>query len=152
MREKDLYRTIDRPLPQSIHRQSMTGSSMTMTGTVDRYYDGDRSDLWVEYKMLKSMPRSGVVIGDYTQRQLHWMERRYNNSLPHGRTNVVGIVGLPNRKAVVQTTPTEWREGSPVSAAIDLKEVSAWICDFCLLSPVSSTLSVRRTTRSNPPA
>lgn len=132
MREKDLYRYIDKLLPKAMHRQSMTGAAMTGNGVPDRYYDGPLGDLWVEYKMLTSMPRSGVAVGAYTPLQLAWMERRYTNSknrLPV--PNVVGIVGLPNRTAVIQTAPTEWRNGSPVSAAKPLDEVARWIHATC---------------------
>jgi hypothetical protein len=87
------------------------------------------------------LPRSGVVIGGYTEQQLEWMERRYANAKqanPLHAPNVVGIVGLPNRTAVIQRSPTEWREGSPMTEALPLKEIAAWIADFCLPSSVAS--------------
>ena len=139
MREKNLYQSVDRKLPTEIHRQSMTGASTSCRGTVDRYYDGPCGDLWVEYKSLDHMPRSGLVggvnaskKGCYTPQQYDWMLRRYNNSLslPHG-PNVVGIVGLPNRTAVIQRTPTEWCEGSPTSAAVTIQEIANWIQERC---------------------
>ena len=132
MKEKDLYRAIDKMLPKTIHRQSMTGASTTTNGTPDRYYDGPIGDLWVEYKQLSSMPRSGVAKGAYTELQLFWMERRFKNSnrLAHD-PNIVGIVGLPNRTAVIQRLPTEWREGTPVNTAKSLQEVANWIRVMC---------------------
>lgn len=135
MREKDLIAAIHRQLRKDLHHQSMTSASLTHNGTPDQYYDGPIRDFWIEYKMLKSMPRSGMVIGAFTELQLRWMERRYNNSkhLPHG-PNIFGIVGLPNRSAVIQRTPTEWREGTPLSSAISLREVSACL-DSGLLLP-----------------
>lgn len=135
MREKDLIAAIHRRLRKDLHHQSMTSASLTHNGTPDQYYDGPVRDFWIEYKMLKSMPRKGVVIGAYTELQLRWMERRYDNSkhLLHG-PNVFGIVGLPNRSAVIQRTPTEWREGTPLSNAISLQEVSVWL-DSGLLLP-----------------
>ena len=139
MKEKQLYAAINKLLPVPFHSQAMTGASMHSNGTPDRYYDPEGgNDLWVEYKQLTSIPRSGVVIGDYTALQLRWMERRYRNSLAHGRPNQVGIVGLPNRTAVIQRTPAEWREGSPLNEALSLKEVAAWIAEFCLHYSVSS--------------
>lgn len=129
MKERDLYRAIDKRLPDTIHKQSMTGAAMTTNGTPDRYYDDSGSDLWVEYKVLKHFPKSGIVIGAFTPIQLHWMERRYRNSKP--KPNVAGIVGLPDRTAVIQLTPKEWREGSRVDTAVSLDEVADWIRDFC---------------------
>lgn len=145
MLEKDLIKAVNKKLPKPFHSQSMTGASMHTNGTPDRYYDPEngRYDLWAEYKMLDAMPRSGLVgfvhatkKGCYSPLQFAWMERRYKNSLAHGRPNTVGIVGLPNRTVVLQTTPTEWREGSPVGMAIDLEELAAWITEFCFQSSV----------------
>lgn len=143
MKEKDLIAAVNRGLPNNFHSQSMTMGSLTHNGTPDRYYDGGPFDLWVEYKMLDAMPRSRLVggvdankKGCYSPNQYRWMERRYRHSLnlPHG-PNVVGIVGLPNRTAVIQRTPTEWREGSSIDLAIPIKEVSAWIFGFCSRLP-----------------
>jgi hypothetical protein len=133
MLEGGLRKSINSKLPRIIHRQSMTNASLSCNGTPDDYYDGPARDFWIEWKMLKSLPRSGIVVGDYSPLQLHWMERRYRNSnhLPHG-PNMLGIVGLPNRKAVIQRTPTEWREGSPLTEAISLGEVTAWVTNFGL--------------------
>lgn len=142
MKEKDLYRAVDKLLPLGIHRQSMTGATATTNGTPDRYYDGLHGDLWVEYKMLATMPRNGVVVGKFTPLQLAWMERRYRNStnLPHG-PNVIGVVGLPNRKAVIQRSLTEWREGSRIETAVTIREVSEWIQNRCGASSARSPLS-----------
>lgn len=126
MRERQLIAAVNRRIPKSIHHQSMTFGSRSCNGVPDRYYDGPKSDLWVEYKQLDAMPRSEIVIGAYTALQLQWMERRWR----HGG-NVVGIVGLPNRTAVVQTDPEQWRRGTPISAALPLKDISLWITDFC---------------------
>jgi hypothetical protein len=140
MLEKGLIAAVHRHLPREIHHQSMTGAAQTHNGTPDQYYDGPGADLWAEYKQLTAMPRSGLVgfvndkkQGCYSTLQYHWMLRRYTNSLnlPHGRANQIGIVGLPNRTAVIQTTPTEWREGSSVTNAIPLREVTNWVIDFC---------------------
>lgn len=128
MLEKQLIANIVKLLPKTIHSQSMTGSSMTYNGTPDRYFDGPKADLWVEFKMLKSMPRDRVVKGNFSALQLQWMERRYKN-LPHA-PNVVGIVGLPNRTAVLQLSPTEWRNGSPVETARTLREIATWVQNF----------------------
>ena len=132
MRERQLIDAVNRGVPRTIHRQSMTGAAMNLNGIPDYYYDGPTGDLWVEYKQLKSMPRSGVVVGALTELQIHWLERRYRNSLAH-RPNASVVVGLPNRTAVIQRTPTEWRTGTPVTSAVSLKEVSAWIDEFCSL-------------------
>jgi len=133
--ETRLIEAVNKRLPKRFHSQSLTYASQSCVGTPDRYYDPEGgNDLWAEYKQLKAMPRSRIVIGEYSPMQIRWMTRRYNNSLAHGRPNIVGIVGLPNRKACIQQTPTEWREGSPVETAMDLEDIAAWITAFCFRS------------------
>jgi hypothetical protein len=142
--ETGLKKYIAGKLPKAVHYQSMTYASLSRNGTPDHYYDGAGSDLWVEYKMLRAMPRSGIAVGDYSAQQLDWMERRYANAKqndPLHMPNVVGIVGLPNRTAVIQRSPTEWRKGSPITEALPLKEIAQWITAFCLPSSVVSAAS-----------
>jgi len=132
MRESAFREAIRRRLPKALHWQPTTGG-LNSNGTPDTYVDGPKSDLWIEWKTLDAMPRSDVVRGRYSGLQRAWMTRRHDYS--HGpRANVVGIVGLPNKTAVVQTTPEEWQRGTPVSAAIKYDEVAAWICAFCGVS------------------
>ncbi len=132
MLEKGLIAAVLRQLPAVIHSQSMTMGSLSFNGTPDRYFDGPARDFWVEFKMLKSMPRSGMVVGAYTELQLRWMERRYAHCVTDA-PNVFGIVGLPNKTAVIQRTPQEWREGTHVSTAMSVKEIAQWLASFgCL--------------------
>ncbi len=146
MREKDLYHAIDRLVPKTVHRQSMTGASMTTNGTPDRYYDGPGGDLWVEFKQLKSMPRDGVVRGAYTKLQLQWMARRWEHGI-YTRTNVIGVVGLPDKRAAIQRGLGEWKHGTPAAWAVSIKEVAEWITEFC--GGYCSQPSRSRSTRSS---
>lgn len=129
MNEKQLIKAVERNLDSSIHKQSMTSASLTHGGTPDRYYDGPKRDLWVEYKMLRNMPRSGYVIGCLSDLQKAWLRRRFEHSLP--TPNVAVIVGLPNKTACIQTTELQWCTGTSVFDSFSLKEVSAWINAFC---------------------
>src|SRR6478609_10798837 len=126
MREGGLISAVFKYIPPSLHSQSMTYASLTHNGTPDRYLDGSKSDLWTEWKLLRSMPRSGIAKGDYSPQQLRWMTRRWH----HGK-NVIGLVGLPNRTVCIQHTPEEWINGTTVTSAISYKETAAWILDFC---------------------
>lgn len=136
MRESQLIDALHKLLPPAsvLHRQSMTYSSLSYNGTPDRYYDGPAGDLWIEYKKLDSMPRSGVVggvdekkPGCYRPNQYAWMERRWNNG-----GNVLGAIFLPNKLVVVQFTPEEWREGTPVSSALSRHGLADTIKSICL--------------------
>lgn len=112
----------------TLHSQSMTYASLSMNGTPDRYYDGELSDLWVEYKRLTSIPRSGVAVGNYSEQQLAWMKRRWRYSTNY---NVWGVVGLPNKLVCVQTAPCEWISGTDIAEAITHKQLAQLIWDFC---------------------
>lgn len=111
-----------------LHSQSMTYASLSMNGTPDRYYDGRVNDLWIEYKRLTAMPRSGIVVGNYSPQQLDWMKRRWLHSPTH---NVWGAVGLPNRTICLQQVPGQWIDGTPVTAAITHAQLAQLIWDFC---------------------
>jgi hypothetical protein len=137
MNEKGLYAAVDKHVPKwneefkpkrkGIHRQSMTGT--VFGGTVDRYYDGTKSDLWAEYKMLRAKPRIGIVIGAYTPGQRRWMQRRWETKM-----NVVGIVGVPiDGKVMValQFGPNDWDGGTPLGQLRTPREVAEWITSYC---------------------
>jgi hypothetical protein len=127
--ERNLIAAILRKLPKQLHSQSMTAGSATQNGIPDRYFDGPTSDLWVEFKQLKSMPRNGIARGAYTPLQIAWMERRFNNS---AKQNVIGIVGLPDRRVCLQFTPSEWKEGTPIDRrATSIEGAAQWIAAFC---------------------
>lgn len=137
MRESDLIASVHKhlPPPAALHRQSMTFSSLSFNGTPDRYYDGPNGDLWIEYKRITSWPRSGRVggvdekkPGCYRPNQFEWMERRWEN----GR-NVYGAIFLPDKRVVLQSTPDEWKHGSPFKGnEIDRRTLAAFIRTQCL--------------------
>lgn len=136
MKEGNLIAAVGRKLPKSIHTQSMTLGARSFTGTPDRYYDGLKADLWVEWKQLDAMPRDKKVggitpmkerkKGKYTTRQFDWMKRRLKVG-----GNVLGIIGLPDRTAVIQYTPEEWEFGTSITAAVSIEEVVSVICRHC---------------------
>lgn len=124
--EKNLIQRIVRRLPREIHSQSMTLGSQSFNGTPDRYFDGPVRDCWIEFKQLKTTPRSGVAVGDFSPLQLDWMLRRHRT----GR-NAFGFVGTADGLVCIQTTPEQWRDGSPLTSAVTVKEAAEWIEVFC---------------------
>lgn len=124
MRERQLIDAIHRRLPKSLHRQSMTLGSLTSNGTPDYYYDGPRSDLWVEYKQLKSMPRNKIVDCGrlLTPLQQQWIVRRHDNG-----KNAVVIVGLPNKTGLLLAEPW-W---APIGESRSYNWLANWIIGFC---------------------
>jgi hypothetical protein len=114
----------------------MTG--VTFNGTLDRYYDGTRADMWVEYKAWPSMPRDGTICvkpkpnvkkqpqGRLSPNQLRWATRRWNTG-----KNAAVVVVLPNRMALILKTPVQWTNSVPIAGAVSIEEVARWITDYC---------------------
>lgn len=130
MRERQLIDAIHRRLPKTLFRQGMTGAAMTGNGVPDYYYDGPKSDLWIEYKQLKAMPRDGVVNAArlLTPLQTHWLQRRSMYGL-----NAIVCVGLPDKRALLfgETNNGRIVLHQHVREARTYDEVATWICDFC---------------------
>lgn len=128
MRERQLIDAIHRRLPKALHKQSMTSASLTYNGTPDCYYDGPKSDLWVEYKRVDHLPRDGILIPECTDLQKRWLARRWQNG-----KNAKVIVGLPTRHALKFEYPAQWEAGMRLVDARNLSydEIAKWICDFC---------------------
>jgi hypothetical protein len=139
MREKALYNKVDRGVARIVHRQSMTGASRGMNGTLDRYYDGPNGDLWIEYKQLDHMPKDGIVRpaprscaksqpkGCLSAMQMRWFARRCRNG-----GNAWVVVGLPDGRALRFATILEVEQGRPASAAVSVDIISDQINEHCV--------------------
>jgi hypothetical protein len=94
-------------------------------GVADAYYSG-QSDLWVEYKYVKSLPKRDNTIVDVGLSDLQkiWLRARHTE----GR-NVCVIVGSP--EGVLILPGIEWDKSISraqfISSAVDKSEVVAYI-------------------------
>ena len=134
LRESNVISNVITKLPKIIHTQSMTFGSRSFNGTPDRYFDGPARDLWAEFKYVDAIPRDRLVggvdtkkRGCYSPLQFDWMVRRLRNG-----GNVIGIIGLPNRTAVIQQTPEEWQNKSSIDGAVPFAAVAEWIRKYCM--------------------
>jgi hypothetical protein len=134
VKEDTLVAAIVNKLPKTIHTQSMTFGSLSANGTPDRYFDGPNGDLWIEFKQIAAWPRFGMVggvnakkRGCYSPLQADWMERRW----AHG-SNVLGVVGLPDKSVVIQRSPAEWIGMSPISEKVPRTVLVELIQTICL--------------------
>ena len=59
-------------------------------GTPDVWYSGPGGDLWVEYKWIAKIPKSGIIVPNLSALQLDWLTKRRLE----GR-NVLVVVGTP---------------------------------------------------------
>ncbi len=136
MREGQFVQNFNKKLPRTLHQQPNTGG---YSSTPDRYYDGPKSDLWVEWKLLERLPRDGIVrvlpiarvkkqpnghlsVGQYT-----WINRRYRNG-----GNAMVMVAMPDRKSILAFhSPVDWDNGKSTDGAMTIEETIEWISKFC---------------------
>lgn len=113
-----------------LHREKM--SNPYRGGTVDIWYSGVKSDLWVEYKFLPSVPQRGIVDAKrlgLSALQAAWLAGRHKE----GR-NVAMIVGCPSGGVIMRDR--EWEEGiSPEQFKARIQprpNLAAWIAQQTL--------------------
>ncbi len=76
-------------------------------GVPDAWFLGNKTDLWVEFKWLNSLPKreSTIIKPALTPQQLSWLK-----SLYRCKRKCYVIIGYP-KKAIVLTTPNTWEKG-----------------------------------------
>lgn len=95
--EGRFYAAVERPLKAlGIHCEGM--ANPYRGGTPDRYYEGPKGGLWVEYKWYNSLPAKEVslVAGKtpkLTDLQQRWLNRAHSNGV-----KVLVIVGFPGKQ------------------------------------------------------
>lgn len=85
--EASFVRSVNKYIPKEVYHVGM--ANPYVGGIPDRYYDGNRGDLWVEYKFIPKI--TGVVLPKLSALQTAWLNRAHDN----GR-NVAVIVGCPD--------------------------------------------------------
>lgn len=86
--ENQFIDSVHKYLKGKIHYEKMYNPYRS--GTPDVWYSGKKGDLWIEYKYLPRVPRSGIIHADLTPMQRDWCVKRQ----AEGR-NVAIIVGQP---------------------------------------------------------
>ena len=120
MTEADYTRAVHKRLPACVYRWKI--ADRFTAGIPDAYYSNS-SDLWVEYKYIKSVPAKKLIIPALSALQRKWLTDRKTE----GR-NVAVIVGTP-QGAVISTNQLEWVQGIPCLEFLHRKDVAAWIAD-----------------------
>ena len=80
-------------------------------GVPDAWFLGNKSDLWIEFKWLNSLPKreSTIIKPDLSALQLGWLKMLQD----HGRQAVV-VIGYP-KHAILLRTQSEWTTGISAS-------------------------------------
>lgn len=121
MNESNYTQSIHKLLPSYIYKWKINASFAK--GVPDAYYSSTKSDIWIEYKYLKSIPARCRIIPNLSRLQYKWLTSR----LKEGR-NVAVIVGTPDGSYVLKK-PLEWSEGIDASKrkALSKREIASWI-------------------------
>lgn len=98
--ESRFIRSINKLLPSDIHSEGM--ANPYRGGTPDRYYEGCKSHLWVEYKYARDIPATWRTRDHVTALQKKWIRRAQKNNVP-----VVVIAGF-NKGGLVLINDMYW--------------------------------------------
>lgn len=117
--EAQFRQSVHKLLPKHVYRVGMTNEYAG--GIPDTYYDGPKTDFWIEWKYLPELPKRDSTIIDLMKQgtpclsklQDEWLERRYENSKDEkGFGNVAVALGFGKGRdasIVMFRRPSLWR-------------------------------------------
>ena len=73
-------RSVNKLLPSDIYSEGI--ANPYRGGTPDRYYEGCRSHIWIEYKYARAVPASWRISDHVTSLQKRWITRAQRNNIP----------------------------------------------------------------------
>ena len=117
MHESDFITAVNKLLPQAIYRWKIHDSFTS--GIPDAYYSGTKSDLWVEYKLLRTTPNKHTP--KLTELQKNWLKAQYER----GR-NVIVIIGFKGGKGFIAEDLT-WEKQLNITDLKSKQELANWI-------------------------
>jgi hypothetical protein len=137
MLEADYTRSITKALKPDVYSWKINAAYAK--GVPDLWLCGDKNDLWVEVKYLKSVPKRGRIVPNLSRLQEKWLQARHKQ----GR-NVVVLVGTP-LGGYILTDPQHWVEGFITSehTALTKHEVAAAF-ESVLLTGVNSDDKIKQ--------
>lgn len=121
--ETTYYTAVNKLLPKMIYREKM--HNPYRGGTPDVWYSGNRDDLWVEYKYLKTVPKKAAIDVKklLSPLQQKWLIDRYEE----GR-NVAVIIGTPLGGLIY--TGRSWELSKPSRSAFETAHSKREVADF----------------------
>lgn len=117
MTESGFTSSINKKLPSQVFSWKI--NCRFANGTPDAWYSADKSDLWVEYKFLKVLPKKQVK-PKLSALQLKWLRDRH----AEGR-NVAVVVGSPNGCLIYENM--EWETHKSLKQLVPKPEIVKYI-------------------------
>lgn len=117
MNEHSYIRAVHRHLPGTVYALKLNLNFNR--GVADCWYSGDLSDLWVEFKWLKTTPKRRFT-PSLSELQLHWLRKRHEEGravlvaqgTPAGGT----LIEIPELGSSIEVT--EWKSHKEMAAMI----------------------------------
>lgn len=117
MHESQFISAVNKLLPPTVYKWKIHD---TYTGGIpDTYYSGDKTDLWVEYKLLRNVPKKHTP--NLSPLQIKWLREQYNR----GR-NVAVVIGVQGGKCLL-LQDLQWEGQVDVTNLISKKDLASWI-------------------------
>lgn len=83
--EGKLIDKVHRQLDSSVYKMKMNMGAGAPSGVADMFYEGDKDDLFVEYKYIRNWETRRIVpMKMLTPHQITWLTRRMINNRPVG--------------------------------------------------------------------
>ncbi len=125
--EARFIRSINKLLPSDIYTEGM--ANPYRGGTPDRYYEGSRGFLWVEYKYTKDVPASWRISDHITSLQKRWIRRAQKNNIP------IAVIAGFNKKGLILVKDMYWdtvmHRDQIKKYSLDKQSIAAFIIAHC---------------------
>jgi len=140
--ENRLIQSVHRLLPDTVYYEKM--HNPYRGGTPDVWYSGKKRDMWVEYKYLPTVPKTGTVVPALSELQKLWLRNRWKE----GRAVHVAV-GCSNGICVF-SRPVAWEQGAPAQTFNGLLVTKGEFADWIVFQTTGDPLNAenRRKTRS----
>jgi len=121
MHESNYITAINNLIPIEIERWKINDSYTS--GVADTYYSGNKTDIWIEYKLVRNNPKKHTP--KLSALQKAWLKRQYNR----GR-KVYVLVGVKGGKGVILKN-LEWENQCDMTQLLTKKQIAQWITEQC---------------------
>ena len=127
MHETTYIRSVNRLLPNDIYCWKV--NDQYTSGVPDCWYSGEQSDLWIEWKYVRKLPKRAVVKPNLSELQKNWLRERHRQ----GRKTAV-VVGSP--EGCVIYWGDSWENPTLTAAdAVPKKQtaeiITRWLNEMC---------------------
>ena len=136
MNEHSFIHSIHRYLKKSQDIDIWKINASFANGVPDAWYAGNKTDIWIEYKYLKTWPKRDRTKIDLTNPakflsipQQKWLERKYNLGI-----SVAVVLGVADDVVILEGLAWKVTKDTKElrSLALSREQAAQWILSYCL--------------------